>query len=157
MQTAKMPKSGDLLSGRHVLKRKQRVALDSLLLVVQSVKRWQYSVIQCMRHAKLLQSCPTLCSPMDHSPPGPYLHGILHARILEWVAVPSSRGSRGLFKEMRYVTVNWCLPRAFTICLWEDWILCCWSCSPSTHPEGSSGWITRMGTLCSRKTGRTGL
>ena len=39
------------------------------------------------------QSCPTLCDPMDCSPPGPSVHGILQARILEWVAVPSSRGS----------------------------------------------------------------
>ena len=44
-------------------------------------------------HAKLLQSCPTLCNPMDHSPPGSSVHGILQARILEWVAMPSSRGS----------------------------------------------------------------
>ena len=44
-------------------------------------------------HAKLLQSCPPLCDPMDHSQPGSSFHGILQARILEWVAVPSSRGS----------------------------------------------------------------
>ena len=41
---------------------------------------------------KLLQSCPTLCHPMDCSPPGSPAHGILQARILEWVAMPSSRG-----------------------------------------------------------------
>ena len=34
-----------------------------------------------------------LCNPMDCSPPGSSVHGILQARILEWVAVPSSRGS----------------------------------------------------------------
>ena len=38
-------------------------------------------------------SCPTLCDPMDHSPPGSSIHGILQARILEWVAIPFSRGS----------------------------------------------------------------
>ena len=43
--------------------------------------------------AKLLQSCSTLCRPMDCSPPGSSVHGILQARILEWVAMPSSRGS----------------------------------------------------------------
>ena len=42
-------------------------------------------------HAKLLQSCPTLCDPMDCSPPGSSLHGILQARILEWVAMRTSR------------------------------------------------------------------
>ena len=39
------------------------------------------------------QSCPTLCNPMDCSPPGPSVHGILQARILERVAIPSSKGS----------------------------------------------------------------
>ena len=45
----------------------------------------------CMR-AKSLQSCPTLCDPMDHSPPGSSVHGILQVRILQGVAVPSFRG-----------------------------------------------------------------
>ena len=38
--------------------------------------------------AKSLQSCLTLCDAMDHRPPGPSVHGILQARILEWVAIP---------------------------------------------------------------------
>ena len=45
--------------------------------------------ISCM-YAKLLQLCPTLCNPMDYSPPGSSVHRILQARILEWVAMPSS-------------------------------------------------------------------
>ena len=44
-------------------------------------------------HAKLLQSCPTLCDPMDRSLPGSSVHGILQARKLERVAIPFSRGS----------------------------------------------------------------
>ena len=40
--------------------------------------------------AKSLQSCPTLCDPMDHGPPGSSVHGILQARILEWVAISFS-------------------------------------------------------------------
>ena len=44
-------------------------------------------------HAESLQSCPTLCGPMDCSPPGFSVCGILQARILEWVGMPSSRGS----------------------------------------------------------------
>ena len=45
--------------------------------------------------AKVLvdQSCQTLCDPVDYTPPGSSVHGILQARMLEWVAVPSSRGS----------------------------------------------------------------
>ena len=46
-------------------------------------------------HDKVLaaQSCPTLCDPMDWRPPGSSVHGILQARILERVAIISSRGS----------------------------------------------------------------
>ena len=43
--------------------------------------------------AKLLQLCLTLCDPMDCSPLGTSVHGIFQARILEWVAIPLSRGS----------------------------------------------------------------
>ena len=38
------------------------------------------------------QSCLTLCNPMDYSPPGSSIHGILEAGILEWIAMPFSRG-----------------------------------------------------------------
>ena len=39
------------------------------------------------------QLCPALCHPMDCSPPGSCVHGILQARMLEWVAISFSRGS----------------------------------------------------------------
>ena len=39
------------------------------------------------------QSCPTLSDPMDCSPPGSSVHGILQARVLQWGALPSFRGS----------------------------------------------------------------
>ena len=42
---------------------------------------------------KVTQSCPTLCNPMDYSLPHSSVHRILQARILEWVAIPFSRGS----------------------------------------------------------------
>ena len=42
---------------------------------------------------KLLQLCPTLYDPMDCGPPVSTVHGIPQARILEWVAIPFSRGS----------------------------------------------------------------
>ena len=41
----------------------------------------------------ITQLCTTLCDPMDCSPPGSSVHGILQARIPEWVAIPFSRGS----------------------------------------------------------------
>ena len=40
----------------------------------------------------LLQLCPTLCDPLDCSPPGSSVHGVSQARILEWVAISFSRG-----------------------------------------------------------------
>ena len=52
-------------------------------------KQWQW---QCS-HAESLQSCPTLSHPVDCSPPGSSVHGILQARILEWVTISCSRGS----------------------------------------------------------------
>ena len=52
-----------------------------------------YLLVCIAVHVKSLQSCPTLCNPMDCSLPGFSVQGILQARILEWVAMPSSRGS----------------------------------------------------------------
>ena len=52
--------------------------------------------MMCLRggmHVQSLQSCPILCDPMNCHMPGSSVHGILQARILEWVAMPSSRGS----------------------------------------------------------------
>ena len=40
-----------------------------------------------------LESCSTVCNPVDYSLPGSSVHGILQARVLEWVAVPFSKGS----------------------------------------------------------------
>ena len=46
-----------------------------------------------LRGSVVTQSCPTLCDPMDYSPPGSTVHEIFQARILEWVAISFSRGS----------------------------------------------------------------
>ena len=46
-----------------------------------------------IQFSSVTQSCLTLCDPMDCSPPGSAVHGILQARILEWVAISFSRGS----------------------------------------------------------------
>ena len=42
--------------------------------------------------AKSLQSCPTLCDPVGYNPPGSSVHGILQARVLEWVAMLPLQG-----------------------------------------------------------------
>ena len=54
-----------------------------------------YIASKCM-HAKLFQPCLTLCYSMDHSLPGSSVYGILQARILEWVAMSSYKGSSWL-------------------------------------------------------------
>ena len=50
----------------------------------------RYSPCVCVL---VIQLCPTLCDPLDCGPPGSSVHGILQARILEWVAISFSRGS----------------------------------------------------------------
>ena len=49
--------------------------------------------LYCAMLCLFAQLCPTLCDPRNCSPPGPLSMGILQARILEWVAMPSSMGS----------------------------------------------------------------
>ena len=46
-----------------------------------------FNMLSAAATAKLLQSCPTLCDPMDGSPPVSPVPGILQARTLEWVAI----------------------------------------------------------------------
>ena len=83
---------------RHLLlERKAMTNLDSLLKIrditlpakVHIVKGMVFPVVMygCEK-VKVAQVCPTLCDPMDYT-----VHGILQARILEWVAFPFSRGS----------------------------------------------------------------
>ena len=56
------------------------------------------------------QLCPTPCDPMDCSPPGSSVHGILKARILEWVAIPFFRG---LLQPRTQTCISWvsCISR----------------------------------------------
>ena len=57
--------------------------------------------------AKLLQSCTTLCDPIDGSPPDSSVPGILQARILEWVAISFSNDQpRQYIKKQRHYFVN---------------------------------------------------
>ena len=53
-------------------------------------------------HAKSLQPCPTLCDPMDSSPPGSSVHRILQARVLKWVAISfSMRGKQSVAEKKK--------------------------------------------------------
>ena len=53
-------------------------------------KKYKYIYIYAAVAAKSLQSCPTLCNPIDGNPPGSCVPGILQARTLEWVAISLS-------------------------------------------------------------------
>ena len=57
---------------------------------VHGVTKTQNNNRKCAAAAKSLQSCPTLCDPIDGSPPGSTVPGILQARTLEWVAISFS-------------------------------------------------------------------
>ena len=72
--------------------------------------QWKFA-FRCLSlcvYAKSLQLCLTLCDPMDCSPPGSSVHGILQARILEWVAMSSSReSSRPRDQSHDYCLLHW--------------------------------------------------
>ena len=67
---------------------------------------------------EVAQSCPTLCDSMDCSPSGSSVHGILQARILEWVAISFSRASSW---PRDWTRVSHIVGRHFTI--WTQWAL----------------------------------
>ena len=64
----------------------------------------------CWMRAELLQSCLTLCNAMDCSRQESSVHGILRARILDWVAMPSSRGSSWP-RDQTWVSYGSCIDR----------------------------------------------
>ena len=84
-----------LTSGRsHLwLTRVLRNPVAELCRVVPAGRMYLWRLVFCFKDAaaaKSLQSCPTLCDPIDRSPPGSPVPGILQARTLEWVAISFS-------------------------------------------------------------------
>ena len=68
------------------------ICVDVYLAVLYSFPKDSLFLL-CTCSVLVTQSCLTLCDPMDCSPPGSSVHGILQARILEWVSIHFSRGS----------------------------------------------------------------
>ena len=94
------------------------------------------------------QSCLTLCDSLDCSPPGSSVHGILQARMLEWVAIPFSRRSSWPRDQTQ---VSHIAGRFFTIwatrepwCRWQDegWELFSNTEGLSTEVDGFRAWST---------------
>ena len=81
---------------------------------------------------KFAQSCLSLCDPMDYSSPGSSVHGILQARIMEWLAIPFSRGSS---YPRDWTQVSHTAGRFFTIYLYK--VLCCFQNMTSFNAQNS--------------------
>ena len=77
--------------------------------------------------AKLLHSCLSLCDPVEDSPPGSSIHGILQARILEWVAMPFSRGSSRP-RDRTHISYIFCIGSAT------------WEAPPCTYTPRNDSW-----------------
>ena len=65
----------------------------SARLITNKISR-MYTAAAAAAAAKSLQSCPTVCDPIDGSPPGSPIPGILQARTLEWVAISFSNAGK---------------------------------------------------------------
>jgi len=87
--------------------------------------------------AKTLQSCPTLCNPMDCSPSSYSVHGILQARVLEWVVVSSSRGYS---RDQTHISCFSCIGRRLLHCFPGGW-----NCKEFTCNAGDLSSIPRSG------------
>ena len=72
--------------------------LFNLLVLVSWLAEEETTTVSYLLTAKSLQSCPTLCDPIDGSPPGSPVPGILQARTLEWVAISFSNAWKGKVK-----------------------------------------------------------
>ena len=103
----KLSHSGDKANTQRRVRHRSRLPMIPWIL-------YQTVVVEVL----VIQSCFTLCNPMDCSLPGSFAHGILQERILEWVAMPSSRGSP---QPRDWILVSHTAGRYFTI--WAT----CWA------------------------------
>ena len=101
-------------------------------------------LLQCMTvksDSEVTQSCPTLCDPIDGSPPGSPIPGILQARILKWVAISFSITPPRMaeIKKSDYSMCWWEYEQIRTFILW--W----WECIRAAAEESSlaSLWIVK--------------
>ena len=96
--------------------------------------------------AKSLQLCPTLCDPIDGSPPGSSVHGILQARTLEWVAISSSNAWKWKVK-VKSLSRVWLLATPWTASYQAPLSMgfsrqVYWSWVPLPSPSLSPSWLS---------------
>ena len=100
--------------------------------------------------AKSLQSCPTLCNPIDGSPPGSPVPGILQARTLEWVSFTAKLWvDRGLVHSAFGSTLNFVMPRLFLIRASQPLGHECYRCAGRLMPSALKvkvkvKWLSRV-------------
>ena len=76
-------------------------------VAVGCVNKWRLPVCVCVCVCVCAQSCPNLCDPMDYILPGSSVHGVSQARILQWVAMPSCRGSSWPRNRTQVSSISW--------------------------------------------------
>ena len=81
--------------------------------IILNFIHWIYAAAAAAAAAKSLQSCPTLCDPIDGSPPGSPVPGILQAKTLEWVTISSSNAWKWKVK-VKSVSHVWLLATPWT-------------------------------------------
>ena len=80
---------------------------------IEHLNQWTSGSNRLLPAAKSLQSCPTLCDPIDGSPPGSTVPGILQARTLEWVAISFSNAWKCKVK-VKSLSCVWLLATPWT-------------------------------------------
>ena len=112
----------------------QNISYKASIVTIAEVNRFRFWANPqiwlsiCYAAAKLIQSCPTLCDPIDGSPPGSPVPGILQARTLEWVAISFSNA----WKWSRSVMSDSSRPHG----LQPTRLLCPWDCPGKSTKVG---------------------
>ena len=91
--TSSQRKGNQMYTGYHLTLTRTAI-LKTEINPAEGVERREPSYSVAAAAAKSLQSCPTLCTPRDGSPPGSPVPGILQARTLEWAAISFSNAGK---------------------------------------------------------------
>ena len=107
------------ISGNEIYYLKFQIAI--ITAKKTGLEKWvQFLIYRLTAAAKSLQSCPTLCDPIDSSPPGSPVPGILQARTLEWVAISFSSAWKW---KVKVKSLNYWSSSDLLICMFQKFIL----------------------------------